>query len=71
MKYLLSVMFCLAMALATITACSNEQLYTAVQKNRQFSCHKEQQPLYEECIEQSSESYKDYKKSREDLLKKE
>ncbi|MEH6558685.1 MAG: hypothetical protein V7708_12860 [Oceanicoccus sp.] len=57
--------------IAAVTACSNEQIYTAVQQNQQVSCQKEQQPIYEECIEQSSEPYEDYKKSRDDLLETE
>lgn len=71
MKHLLIIMSFLAMGVTTITACSNEQPYTTVQHSRQFDCHKKPSPLYEECVEQSSEPYKDYKNSREDLLKKE
>lgn len=55
-------------ALLAIQSCTQQEIYTAIQQNRQIDCQRKQQPLYEECMEQSSEPYEDYRRAREELL---
>lgn len=62
----------IASAMATLVAtpaCSNRQVYDAVQQNQQLECQKLQGSQYEECMEQLSEPYDSYKSSRDELLK--
>jgi hypothetical protein len=61
-------MFGLALLLI---ACSNRQVYTAVQQNQQLQCSKLPQDRYEECVREIDESYDDYEREREELLRNE
>lgn len=64
MKYIL-----VAALLASVAACSNEQVYSAVQQNRQLECSKLPQPEYEECMRETGMSYDEYERKRQELLK--
>lgn len=55
--------------LASVAACSHEQVYSAVQQNRQFECSKLPQPEYEECMRETGMSYDEYERRRQELLK--
>lgn len=55
--------------LASVAACSNEQVYSAVQQNRQLECSKLLQPEYEECMRETGMSYDEYERKRQELLK--
>lgn len=52
----------------TATACSNRQLYQAMQSNRAQECPIEPQNLYEECLERLSTPYSEYERERRTLL---
>ncbi|MBN1379946.1 MAG: hypothetical protein JXA04_12010 [Gammaproteobacteria bacterium] len=57
--------------LASITlvcGCSSEQIYTAIQENRQFECKKLPQPQYEECMKDYDQSYDSYRRDREEIV---
>ncbi|HAN29038.1 MAG TPA: hypothetical protein DD808_06845 [Halieaceae bacterium] len=64
MKYIF-----VAALLASVAACSNEQVYSAVQQNRQLECSKLPQPEYEECMRETGMSYDEYERKRQELLK--
>jgi hypothetical protein len=51
-----------------ILGCSNAQVYTAVQNNRQFACQKLPQGKYEECMKKYDQPYDAYAKDRKDAL---
>lgn len=61
----------LAVVLWLLPACSNQQVYDAVQKNRQLECQKLPGSQYEECMEQYSEPYEHYERERRELLEQE
>jgi hypothetical protein len=48
-------------------ACSNQQVYNAVQHNQQLECQKLPGIQYEECMRQVSEPYESYEREREEL----
>lgn len=52
-----------------LSACSNRQVYDAIQQNQQLECQKLQGTQYEECMKQVSQPYDAYKRDR-DALKK-
>lgn len=52
-----------------LVGCTNQEVYEAVQQNRQHECQKLPEPAAEKCMEQHSESYEDYEREREELLK--
>jgi len=55
--------------LALLAACSNEQMYSAVQQNQQLECAKLPQNAYEECMRETGTSYREYEWKRQELLK--
>ena len=59
-----------ALAVCT-TACSNQQIYEAVQQSNQFECQKNPKTARERCMEQVSEPYEDYERDRNALLESE
>ena len=54
---------------AMLAACSNEQIYSAVQQNQQLECAKLPQNEYEECMRETGTSYSEYERKRQELLK--
>jgi hypothetical protein len=52
-----------------LSACSNRQVYDAIQQNQQLECQKLQGSQYEECMKQVSEPYDAYKRDRDELTK--
>ena len=50
------------------TGCSNEQVYTAIQKNRQLECQKLPPAQYNSCMEEYDQDYEDYKREREEVI---
>ncbi len=60
------VLFALA-----LSACSNRQVYDAIQNNRQLECQKLPGTQYEECMKQFSEPYDEYRRERDELTKEE
>lgn len=50
-----------------VVACSNQQLYTAVQERERQECAKLPQVQYEECMKEIEGSYDDYAREREEL----
>lgn len=53
--------------LAVAPACTQRQVYEAVQQNRQLECQKLPQGQYEKCMEQYSEPYDTYARERREL----
>lgn len=60
-----------ALALGLVQACSQQQVYDAIQQNRQLECQKLPGSQYEECMKQYSEPYKEYERERQELLREE
>jgi hypothetical protein len=54
------------LVLVTLTACTDQQIYEAVQNNQQLECQQYPDTRYEECMRQSGTPYKDYKKTLDD-----
>lgn len=54
-----------------LSGCSNQQVYTAVQKNRQTECEKLPQAQYEQYMKDYEQSYDDYARDRERVLQDE
>jgi len=52
-----------------LSACSNRQVYDAIQQNQQLECQKLPGTQYEECMKQVSEPYDAYKRERDELKK--
>ena len=61
----LLVFFILFMAVL-ISACSNRQIYEAIQNNQKLECQKLQQDEYEKCMDRLSESYDQYQNKRQE-----
>ena len=51
-----------------LAACSNRQVYDAIQDNQRLECAKLQGSQYEECMKQVSQPYDEYRREREDLI---
>jgi hypothetical protein len=49
---------------ATLTSCSSEQIYNAVQNNQKLECQKYPDVRYEECMDRLNTSYDDYETDR-------
>ena len=61
---------CIAVISATfmLSACSNQQVYDAIQAREKVECSKlPQSSEYEECMQQQADSYGAYQKKREEL----
>ena len=56
------------LAVLALTACTNEQVYNAIQSNQQLECQKLPDSQYEECMQQLAEPYDSYQRSRDQLL---
>jgi hypothetical protein len=54
---------------AGLAACTEQNWYQGVQSSHQAHCMKQPVSEYEECMQQSNESYLDYEKNREELSK--
>jgi hypothetical protein len=50
-----------------LVACSNQQIYTAVQQNQQLECSKLPQTRYEECMRELEGSYEEYEQDRQEM----
>ena len=55
--------------LSVLAACSNQQLYNGIQKNRQLECQKLPGSQYDECMKEVSEPYEEYEHDRQELIK--
>lgn len=61
----------LAVLLLTLVlpACTNRQVYEAIQQNQQLECQKLPGDQYDKCMEELSESYDTYQRERDELKK--
>lgn len=59
----------IALALITLTACSNKAVYNNIQLNQRNKCLKEPPALYDECVKRTEKSYEQYQREREEALK--
>ncbi len=59
----------LLLGVLVLAACTDRQLYQAIQNNRQLECQKLPGTQYEECMKQYSQSYESYRRDREALTK--
>lgn len=57
----------LLLAMLFVQACTNRQVYQAVQHNRQLECQRYPDTRYEECMRQSDTSYEEYEAERQAL----
>tara|TARA_R110002049_G_scaffold1205_9_gene9018 strand:+ start:11636 stop:11851 length:216 start_codon:yes stop_codon:yes gene_type:complete len=63
----LSALAVVAISLSVL-ACSNEQIYTAVQENQRVECGKLPQELYEQCMQELETPYEEYDQERQAIL---
>lgn len=54
--------------LLLLAACSNKQVYTAIQQNRQSECAKLPQVHFEQCMKDYGAPYEDYARERQEVL---
>lgn len=55
-------------ALSMAAACSNRQVYEAIQKNQQLECQKFPDAQYEKCMQELSEPYDQYQRERDEVI---
>lgn len=60
-----------ACLLLFLLGCTQQGVYETIQRHEKQKCEKLPSAQYEDCIAQSSESYEDYQRAREDILKDE
>lgn len=67
-----TLLICGLIAMSTLLcACSNRQIYDAAQNNRRQECDKLPDSAQRDaCLEQYSQSYDDYQREREEILKR-
>ncbi len=58
----------IAALLASLAACSQQQIYSAVQQNRKHECEKLPAVQYEECMNAHSQTYDAFKQDRDAML---
>lgn len=59
---------CALTLLAILTSCSNNQIYDAIQQNRQSTCIQLPPPQHQECVENYSEHYDSYSEKRAEVM---
>lgn len=59
---------CVFVVIFLLVACSNKQIYTAVQQNQQLECSKLPQTRFEECMRELEGSYEEYEQDRQDVV---
>lgn len=52
-----------------LAACTNQQLYNAIQQNRQLECQKLSGSQYDKCKQEVSEPYESCERDLEELIK--
>lgn len=52
----------------SVMACSNKQIYTAVQDNQRLECGKLPQDQYEQCMQELEIPYEEYEQERQVIL---
>jgi len=55
--------------LILLSACSNEQLYSAVQGSQRMECSKLPPGQYQNCLADYDTTYREYQRDRQDLLR--
>lgn len=60
---------CLLSLSAILGACTQQDVYEISQENRRKACEKEPPAMQDQCREQHSQSFNDYQREREELLK--
>lgn len=60
-----------AVSMLPLLACTNQQVYDAIQHNQQLECQKLPGTQYEECMKEVSEPYQAYKRERDELIREE
>ncbi|GAB3284852.1 hypothetical protein [Parahaliea aestuarii] len=51
--------------LASVTGCSNQQVYNAIQDSQKVECQKYPDTRYEECMQQLDTPYEEYEAERQ------
>ncbi|MEZ5570426.1 MAG: hypothetical protein R3E64_00265 [Halioglobus sp.] len=59
----------LLVLMVIVAACSNRQIYNALQQNQQLQCSKLPQGQFEACMREVDESYDAYQADREELMR--
>jgi len=62
--YLLALIICVF----AVSGCTNKTVYQTIQHQQRLDCEQHPPSEYNGCLEQYSEPYESYKKSRDDLL---
>ena len=59
------------MLLSSLYGCSNKEVYTAIQNNRQLECQKLPQVQYDECMSEYGQAYDEYEADRNKIISEE
>ncbi|MBB6523735.1 hypothetical protein [Pseudoteredinibacter isoporae] len=69
MKIVTSRLFCLLSLPLVLAACTQQDVYEISQENARKACEKEPPAMQDQCREQYRQSYAEYQRDREELLK--
>ena len=59
----------MSISILSLTACSHQQLYDAVQQGQQVECQKLQAEQYQQCMQKYAKPYQQYQQEREQVKK--
>jgi len=68
MKISKQIFFAIILLVITLSACTKQAWYQGAQSSQTAHCMKEPVSEYDDCIQQSAESYDEYNKNREALI---
>jgi uncharacterized lipoprotein len=67
MRYLICLC---ALCLLALSACSSQQFYEGAKAGQQSNCLNYPEAEYQECIDESGDSYEQYKQQRDEVVGK-
>jgi len=60
----------LVFILSVSSACTNKDIYQSIQHDAQLKCQQIPPQEYQDCMDQHSQSYESYKRSRDEIIGK-
>ena len=59
----------MSLIILSLSACSHQQMYDAVQQGQQVECQKLQGEQYQQCMQKYAKPYQQYQQEREQVKK--
>ena len=59
----------MSLSILSLSACSHQQMYDAVQQGQQVECQKLQGEQYQQCMQKFAKPYQQYQQEREQVKK--